>query len=112
MVIVDRLTKRAKFVATQTTDSAEDTANVFMKNYVKDHGLPKTIVSDPFLKVAQDRMSEAQERMKYYYDRNRLVQDFKTGDMVLLDGKNLDIRHKGYAQSKKPKTSKLAPWCY
>ncbi|POM78065.1 Hypothetical protein PHPALM_4456, partial [Phytophthora palmivora] len=56
---------------------------------------------EAFLKVAQDRMSEAQERMKYYYDRNRLVQDFKTGDMVLLDGKNLDIRHKGYAQSKK-----------
>ncbi|POM67645.1 LOW QUALITY PROTEIN: Retrovirus Polyprotein [Phytophthora palmivora] len=217
MVIVDRLTKRAKFIATQTTDSAEDTANIFMKSYVKDHGLPKTIVSDrdsnftskfwqavisamgtqhnlssafrpqtdgqtertnrfigdylrgvvnpaqsdwdefihmaefaynrrvhatigmspfeadlgyipympddvvsdpefkklekaarefllrqeAFLKVAQDRMSEAQERMKYYYDRNRLVQDFKTGDMVLLDGKNLDIRHKGYAQSKK-----------
>ncbi|ETL32207.1 hypothetical protein L916_15176 [Phytophthora nicotianae] len=46
-------------------------------------------------------MSEAQERMKHYYDRNRLVQDFKTGDMVLLDGKNLDIRHRGYAQSKK-----------
>ncbi|POM79701.1 Retrovirus Polyprotein [Phytophthora palmivora] len=44
MVIVDRLTKRANFIATQTTDSAEDTANVFMKNYVKDHGLPKTIV--------------------------------------------------------------------
>ncbi|CEG41667.1 retrotransposon nucleocapsid protein [Plasmopara halstedii] len=217
MVIVDRLTKRAKFIATQTTDSAEDIANVFMKSYVKDHGLPKTIlsdrdskftskfwqavitamgtqhilssafrpqtdgqtertnrfigdylrgvinpaqndwdeflhwaefaynrrvhatigmspfeadlgyipympddvVSDPefkklekaarefllrqeaFLKVAQDRMSEAQERMKHYYDKNRFVQDFKIGDMVLLDGKNLDIRHKGYAQSKK-----------
>ncbi|OWZ20261.1 Retrotransposon protein, Ty3-gypsy subclass, partial [Phytophthora megakarya] len=54
-----------------------------------------------FLKAAQDCMSEAQERMKYYYDRNRLVQDFNIGDMVLLDGKNLDIRHKGYAQSKK-----------
>ncbi|GMF31673.1 unnamed protein product [Phytophthora lilii] len=216
MVIVDRLTKRAMFIATQTTDSAEDIAHVFMKSYVKDHGLPKTIVSDRdskftskfwqaviaamgtqhnlssafrpqtdgqtertnrfigdylrgvvnpaqndwdefrhlaefaynrrvlatismspfeadlgyipympddvssdpefkklekaakefllrqevFLKVAQDRMSEAQERMKYYYDKNRLVQDFEIGDMVLLDGKNLDIRHKGYAQSK------------
>uniref|UniRef100_H3G6W5 Integrase catalytic domain-containing protein n=1 Tax=Phytophthora ramorum TaxID=164328 RepID=H3G6W5_PHYRM len=46
MVIVDRLTKRAKFVATKTTDNTTDIANVFMKNYVKDHGLPKTIISD------------------------------------------------------------------
>lgn len=45
MVIVDRLTKRAKFIATKTTDEATEIANVFMKNYVKDHGLPKTIVS-------------------------------------------------------------------
>ncbi|GMF40415.1 unnamed protein product [Phytophthora lilii] len=161
MVIVDRLTKRAKFIATQTTDDAEDIAHVFMKSYAKDHGLPKPIVSDRdskftskyllgvvnpaqndwdeflhlaefaynrrlhatigmspfeadlgyipympddvssypefkklekaarefllrqevFLKVAQDRMSEAQERMKHYYDRNRLVQDFEIGDM-------------------------------
>ncbi|GMF66118.1 unnamed protein product [Phytophthora lilii] len=188
MVIVDRLTKRAMFIATQTTDSAEDIAHVFMKSYVKDHGLPKTIVSDrdfkftskfwqaviaamgtqhnlssafrpqtdgqtertnrfivdylrgvvipaigmsfciwqslpiigasrvqevgessktvltPTRSLPQGRASpldEAQERMKYYYDKNRLVQDFEIGDMVLLDGKNLDIRHKGYAQSKK-----------
>ncbi|CEG37909.1 FOG: Transposon-encoded proteins with TYA, reverse transcriptase, integrase domains in various combinations [Plasmopara halstedii] len=45
MVIVFRLTKRVKFIATQTTDSAEYTANVFMKNYMKDHDLSKTIVT-------------------------------------------------------------------
>eukprot|EP00644_Phytophthora_capsici_P015818 jgi/Phyca11/131297/e_gw1.103.44.1 len=56
---------------------------------------------EAFLKVAQDRMSEAQERMKHYYDKNRLVMDFKNGGMVRLDGKNLDICQKGYAQSKK-----------
>ncbi|CEG48328.1 FOG: Transposon-encoded proteins with TYA, reverse transcriptase, integrase domains in various combinations [Plasmopara halstedii] len=39
--------------------------------------------------------------MKHYYDKDRLVQDFKIGGMVLLDGKNFDIHHKGYAQSKK-----------
>lgn len=217
IVIVDRLTKRAKFIATSTKATAEQTANLFMKHYVRDHGLPKTIVSDrdskftskfwtslvalsktqhklssafrpqtdgqtertnrfledylrgivnpnqdnwkeflhlaeiaynrrqhssigmsPFeadlgyvpympddiaadpefkkmnisarnflirqeaiLKMAQDAMSEAQERMKAYYDKNRLRQDFQIGDLVLLDGKNLDIRHKGYAKSKK-----------
>ncbi|GMF29680.1 unnamed protein product [Phytophthora fragariaefolia] len=53
------------------------------------------------IKVAQGRTSEAQERMKYYYDKNRFVQNFEMNDTVLLDGKNLDIRHKAYAQSEK-----------
>jgi len=39
-----------------------------------------------------------------YCDRNRQVQDFKAGQLVLLDARNLDIRHKGFA-----KTNKLAP---
>ncbi|KAE8997649.1 hypothetical protein PF011_g15395 [Phytophthora fragariae] len=226
MVIVDRLTKRAKFIATKTTDNTTEIANVFMKSYVKDHGVPKTIVSDrdtkftsklwqsivstlgtkhnlssafrpqtdgqtertnrfigdylrgvvnpaqhywdeylhlaeiaynrrvhstigisPFeadlgyvpympddvasdpeftklekaaqefllrqetlLKVAQDCMIEAQERMKYYYDKNRLGQNFEVNDMVILDGKNLDIRHKGYAQSKKLAPRYIGPF--
>ncbi|OWZ10986.1 hypothetical protein PHMEG_00016060 [Phytophthora megakarya] len=46
MGIVNRLTKRAKFIATKTTDDSNEIANVFMKNYVKDHDMPKTIVSD------------------------------------------------------------------
>ncbi|POM63510.1 Hypothetical protein PHPALM_21081 [Phytophthora palmivora] len=140
MVIVDRITKRAKFIATRTTDAAAEIATAFMENYVKDHGMPKTIVpietpsshpsygkqlcvvnpaqndwddylhlteiaynrhpefhklekadqefllrQETLLNVAQDHMSEAQERMKHYYDKNRLVQDFEVGNMVLLD---------------------------
>ncbi|GMF28487.1 unnamed protein product [Phytophthora fragariaefolia] len=168
MVIVDLLTKRAKFIATNTNATAEETAALFMVNYVKDHGVPKSIISDrdskftskfwqevikpletthnlssafhpqtdgqtehvfvhssidmsPFeadlgyvpympddvardpdfeqlhksaqefllkqdaiLKMAQDAMSEAQTRMKSYYDKNRLAQDFKPGDMLKL----------------------------
>ncbi|RAW43259.1 hypothetical protein PC110_g576 [Phytophthora cactorum] len=57
-----------------------------------------------FLKSAQDAMSEAQERMKGYYDKNRNYQEFEVGQLVLLDGTNLDIRHKGFAKS-----FKLAP---
>ena len=53
------------------------------------------------LKVVQDRMSKAQERIKFYNDKNKRVQNFEVNDLMLLDGKNLDIRHKGYAQSKK-----------
>ncbi|KAE8952718.1 hypothetical protein PR001_g33173 [Phytophthora rubi] len=55
-------------------------------------------------------MSEAQERMKYYYDKNRLGQNLEVNDMVLLDGKNLDIRHKGYAQSKKLAPRYIGPF--
>ncbi|POM74119.1 Hypothetical protein PHPALM_8966 [Phytophthora palmivora] len=46
MVIVDPLTKRTKFIATRTTDDTAEIATVFMKIYVKGHGMPKTIVSD------------------------------------------------------------------
>ncbi|OWZ05517.1 LOW QUALITY PROTEIN: Retrotransposon protein [Phytophthora megakarya] len=51
MVIVDHLTKRAKFIATNTTATAEDTATLFMVNYVKEHGVPKSIISDRDSKV-------------------------------------------------------------
>ena len=46
MVIIDRLTKRALFIPTTTTATAEATAKLFMKYYVKDHGIPETILSD------------------------------------------------------------------
>ncbi|GMF27768.1 unnamed protein product [Phytophthora fragariaefolia] len=65
---------------------------------------------DAILKIAQDTMSEAQTRMKSYYDKNRLAQDFNPGDMVLLDGLNLDIRHKGLAQSKKLAPRFIGPY--
>ncbi|TDH67428.1 hypothetical protein CCR75_006316 [Bremia lactucae] len=45
-------------------------------------------------------MSEAQERIKFYYDKNRLLQNFEANDLILLDGKKLDIRPKG-AQAQK-----------
>ncbi|GMF35336.1 unnamed protein product [Phytophthora fragariaefolia] len=45
VVIVDRLTKRAKFIATNTNATAEESAGLFMVNYVKDHGVPKSIIS-------------------------------------------------------------------
>ena len=220
LVIVDRLTKRCLFIPTSATATAKDIAQLFLKHYFKDHGIPKTIVSDrdpkftallwknfmkilnskqklssafrpqtdgqtertnrfiqdylrgsinsfqndwddfiniaefaynsrfhssigmsPFeadigynpytpidvkrdkefkslktseqefllrqeanLKIAQDCMAQAQETMKYYYDRNRKEQHFKIGDLVLVDARNMDVRHKGSAQK-----NKLAP---
>ncbi|OWZ07929.1 Retrotransposon Polyprotein [Phytophthora megakarya] len=46
MIIVDRLTKRAKVIATKSTDDSNDIANVFMENYVKGHDMLKPVVSD------------------------------------------------------------------
>lgn len=46
MVILDRLTKRAHFIPTKTTCTAEETARLFRDNYQKLHGLPDSITSD------------------------------------------------------------------
>jgi hypothetical protein len=46
LVVVDRLTKRAHFIATRTDITARETAQLFVENIFKLHGLPKTIITD------------------------------------------------------------------
>ena len=46
MVIVDRLSKRAHFIPTFTTATAESTARLFVAQYQRLHGLPLSITSD------------------------------------------------------------------
>ncbi|CEH19115.1 dna rna polymerases superfamily protein [Ceraceosorus bombacis] len=46
MVIVDKLTKRAHFVATKSTATAVDIAKLFFREVVRLHGMPSVIVSD------------------------------------------------------------------
>jgi hypothetical protein len=46
ILVVDRLTKYAHFMAIKKTDSAKQTIEVFYKNVYKLHGFPKVIVSD------------------------------------------------------------------
>ncbi|KAE9167490.1 hypothetical protein PF004_g28808 [Phytophthora fragariae] len=46
LVIVDRLTKRAHFIATKTTATAQDTAKLFRDHYQRLHGFPVSIVCD------------------------------------------------------------------
>lgn len=45
-VIIDRLTKRAHFIPTTTTSTAENTAELFHDQYQRLHGLPESIISD------------------------------------------------------------------
>jgi hypothetical protein len=46
VVFVDKLTKRAHFQAMHTTATAPEVAKLFFETIFKNHGLPKTIISD------------------------------------------------------------------
>jgi hypothetical protein len=46
MVVVDKLTKEAYFVYVKTTHKEENIAEIYMKEVVRMHGVPKEIVSD------------------------------------------------------------------
>ena len=46
MVVVDKLTKVAHFIPVKTTYSDSDVAQVFIRDVVRLHGVPKNIVLD------------------------------------------------------------------
>ncbi|GJP42097.1 hypothetical protein CLOM_g1688 [Closterium sp. NIES-68] len=46
LVVVDRLTKMAHFIACQQTITAEQTVQLFLTNVIRLHGLPSAIISD------------------------------------------------------------------
>ena len=45
-MVVDRLTKSAHFIPMKTTNSVQELVPLYMKEVVRPHGVPKSIVSD------------------------------------------------------------------
>jgi hypothetical protein len=45
-MVVDRLTKSAHFIPMKTTNSASELVPLYMKEVIRLHGVPKSIVSD------------------------------------------------------------------
>lgn len=46
LTVVDKLSKRPKYIAVKTTDDAEQIARAFFDNVVRHHGIPAVIISD------------------------------------------------------------------
>ena len=46
LVIVDKYTKLARYIPVRKTITSEELADVFIRNWWKDFGLPKSVVSD------------------------------------------------------------------
>ena len=46
LTVVDKLSKRPKYIPTQSTHTAVDTAKIFFEHVVRHHGLPTCIISD------------------------------------------------------------------
>ncbi|KAL5553315.1 hypothetical protein UlMin_040716 [Ulmus minor] len=106
-VIVDRLTKSAHFIPIKMTYSLEQLAELYVREVVRLHGVPKAIISDrdarftsKFWRSVQQamgtnshtttvirqpsRIQTAQSRQKSYADKRRRPLEFKVGNFVFL----------------------------
>ncbi|XP_070040215.1 uncharacterized protein [Nicotiana tomentosiformis] len=72
-VIVDRLTNAAHFLSTRTTYSAEDYARLYIREIVRLHGVPISIIS-----------YRGQSRQKSYANNRRRDLEFQVDDWVFL----------------------------
>ncbi|XP_028555345.1 uncharacterized protein LOC114580822 [Dendrobium catenatum] len=110
-VIMDRLTKSAHFLSIRQTDLVDKLAQVFVKEIVRLHGVPKVIVSDrdertPLtltevedrqvmsltfvdetvmkINLIKERLKAAQDRQQKYYNQKHRFVEFQVGDFVYV----------------------------
>ena len=50
MVVVDQLSKAAHFILVQSNFKTVQSADIFMREIFKLHGVPKTVISDRYVK--------------------------------------------------------------
>ena len=62
MVVVDRFTKMAHFIALEQNANAKDVANVFLREVWKLHGLPTEIISDLDAKFSGESWNRSANR--------------------------------------------------
>ena len=71
LVVVDKLSKMAHYIATHTNITAEGVAKLILKHIVRYHGMPSSIVSDRdtrFHIIILARIMETiRDKIKYEY---------------------------------------------
>nr|GEV69478.1 putative polyprotein [Tanacetum cinerariifolium] len=96
--IVDRLTKSAILTPIRETDPMDKLARIYLKEVVKRHGIPVSIISDRDPRFASNfwrslqnalvqikqRMQAAHDRQKSYADLKRKPMEFQVRDKVML----------------------------
>ncbi|WMV09630.1 hypothetical protein MTR67_003015 [Solanum verrucosum] len=86
-VVVDRLTKSTHFIPVRIDYNAEQLAKVYVKEIVRLHGVPLSIISDrDKVRSIQAKILVAQNRQKKYADHKVRDMEFQTGENVLLKG--------------------------
>nr|GEW18682.1 hypothetical protein [Tanacetum cinerariifolium] len=78
-VIVDRLTKSAHFLPMKKIDSMEKLTQLYLKEVVRRHGVPISIISD-----RDSHFTSRFCHQKSYGNRRTKPLEFEAGDMVLL----------------------------
>src|SRR5437762_3350100 len=46
LIVIDQLMKMARFIPTQSSVTSKETANLFLREVFRHHGLPSNVVSD------------------------------------------------------------------
>nr|GEU71717.1 reverse transcriptase domain-containing protein [Tanacetum cinerariifolium] len=87
-VIIDRLTKSVIFLLMRETDPMEKLARMYLKEVVRRHGIPISIICDrdettEVIQIKQ-RIQAARDRQKSYADLKRKPMEFQVEDRVML----------------------------
>ena len=58
MVVVDRLSVVAHFIAVKSTNSASEVAQIFIRNTMRFHGVPNNIISNKYVEFTSKLWKE------------------------------------------------------